>query len=216
MNTQLAAEFDPQPPGSVRVRPEPVWPRLSSWVAGGRGAARESKERRPRWLHRRCNRARREGARDLRSLASGPERRRAQRAPRPAEIARHHAHRQFGTDDGSVRQRSALGSRPWRDHDTLRADDGSLRRSPRARRQVARARGRGALRARRTRAARVRRRPSLGGREPSGFCQRRARGVLRDDARRGNSASTPATPSRSPRRRSISPAGSRRTCGTSI
>ena len=75
---------------------------------------------------------------------------------------------------------------------------------------------RGSRRARRPRAARVRRRPNAGDREPSGFRQRRAGRLLRGDAAASASASTPATRSRSPRRRSTSPAASRRMCGTSI
>ena len=121
-----------------------------------------------------------------------------------------------GLDDGSVRERAAFGPPSRRQGHPPWPDDGFVRRSSRAWRQVERARRRGSRRARRPRSARGRRRQNSGDRESPGLRQRRARRILRDDSRPRHLPRHRQHVSRSPRRRSISLPMSLRTCGTCI
>ena len=200
----------------IRPRPQPLRPDLSSRAAGGRRTARQSRRAlaskasspsRPSSA-RRCSKSIDPWLRALSDDELGAP-------PRPARGPRHDARRQLRPDDGSVRERVALGPRARRQDHPLRPDHGAVRRPPRARREMAGAGRASSGRPRRPWAARLRRRQNAGDREPSGFRQRRAGRPSARARGASESASIPATPFRSPRRRSTSPAASRRMCATS-
>ena len=124
--------------------------------------------------------------------------------------------RQLRADDGSVRERAAFGPHSRRQGHPSWADDGFVRRSSRAWRQVE-----GACRSRFAPRLpiEVRARPTKAEFWRSRITRTSAATNLPSFARRPAASafvSTPATPSRSQRRRSISSAASRRMCGTCI